>query len=248
MMLNDDNRKSVKKMLKGRALYIALGICVLAAGAVGYMAMDINPSPQTDGGGTTAEKLTFSNIKTPDLSDYTTGFSGIEIEQPPQSEPETQAVFDNNQEPLSESTTESREISFSSPLSLVMGMDYSMGIPVFSQTMSDYRTHNGVDFRGVKGENVKAVAEGDVISVKKNAVWGNSVSVDHGGGIVSTISGLADEALIAEGAHVNAGTVIGILGTVPVEAEEPDHVHLEIRVNGELADPLEIMGLNGTEE
>ena len=39
MMLNDENRKSMKKMMAGRSLYIALGVCLLAAGAVGFSAV-----------------------------------------------------------------------------------------------------------------------------------------------------------------------------------------------------------------
>ena len=38
-------------------------------------------------------------------------------------------------------------------------------------------------------------------------------------------------------------SVIGTLGNIPCENKDGTHIHLEIRVNGELADPLEVMGL-----
>lgn len=249
-MINDDNKKSFKKMLKGNTLYFALGMCLLAAGIIGIGATGnrLNPSV-TPENTTAAEKVTKSEISiTEPTSDF---FVEIDIDEfttkelVPE-EPSTAAVFENAA-PAVEETTEKKEIVFSSPLSFSIGKDYSMGIPVFSETMNDYRTHNGVDFKGVKGENVKTVAEGTVVSVDKDAVWGNSVTIDHGNGITSTVSGLADEALITVGASVYSGTVIGVVGEIPVESGEDSHIHLEIRENGILRDPLEVLGLAGEE-
>ncbi|MBR3767988.1 MAG: M23 family metallopeptidase [Clostridia bacterium] len=248
-MINDDNKSNFKKMLKSNGLYFALGLCLLAAGVVGFTATN-NKTPSVMAENTTKqiESITFGEIA--EKEEETSFIVEINIDEfttKAPEEPSTAAVFDNNAEVIEE-TTEAQKLVFTSPLSFSMGMDYSMGIPVFSQTMNDYRTHNGVDFKGVKGENVKTVAEGTVVSVEKNAVWGNTVTVDHGNGITSAVSGLADEALISVGAQVYTDTVIGIVGDIPVESGEDSHVHLEMRVNGELVDPLEIMGLAGEEE
>ena len=119
-----------------------------------------------------------------------------------------------------------------------------MGIPVFSATMNDYRTHNGVDFTADPGTPVCAVAKGKVIRVVNDSLFGNTVTVDHGGGVVSSISGLANEGLIREGENVNNETVLGVAGEIPVEAADGSHIHLEIRVDGVLQDPLDVMGFN----
>lgn len=254
-MLNDDNKRSFRKMLKGNALYFALGLCLLAAGIVGISATGnrMNPSPSVELT-TTAERVTGSEIKNNeaptdyiveiDIDEFTTKEAPVRVEAP--EEISTAAVFENDAPAVEEEATEER-IVFSSPLSFTIGKDYSMGIPVFSETMKDYRTHNGVDFKGVKGENVAAIAEGTVTDVKKDAVWGNTVTIDHGQGITSSVSGLADEALISVGARVNGGTIIGVVGEIPVESGDDSHIHLEIRENGELKDPLEMMGLAGEE-
>ena len=123
-----------------------------------------------------------------------------------------------------------------------MGKDFSMGVPVYNSTMGDYRTHNGVDFVGKPGDAVKPIAAGRVLSVENDTVRGNVVTVDHGGGVGSTVRGIADEGLVAEGVEVVEESVIGTLGTVPCELKEGDHIHLEVRVNGALTDPLEVMG------
>ena len=248
-MINDENKRSIKQMLKSNGLYFALGLCLLAAAVVGFSAADSMKLPSATDITTrpVADNSEENEIKIPEIEEPTEYFAEIAIDEfttLAQEEPSTQAVFDNSAEPLNEETTV-KEVIFSVPLSLSMGKDFSRGIPVFSQTMNDYRTHNGVDFKGVKGESVKTVAEGTVISVEKDAVWGNTVAVDHGNGIVSYISGLADEALVTAGATLYSDTVIGVVGTVPIESGEDSHIHLEIRANGELVDPLEILGLSG---
>ena len=246
-MINDDNKKSIKSMLKSNALYFALGLCLLGAATVGFSAMG-NNEPKVTPEATTSREETIIVREPKTENGSENNMVEIKIDEfttLPEEEPSTAAVFDNNASKVNEEEVAEEKKVFSAPLSQGIGTDFSMGIPVFSQTMNDYRTHNGVDFKGVKGESVNTVASGKVISVEKNAVWGNTVTIDHGNGTVSKISGLADEALISAGCDVNEGTVIGVVGEIPDDSKDDSHVHLEIRVNGELVDPLEILGLAG---
>lgn len=248
MMINDQNKEELKKMLKGKALYIALGVCVLAAGVISYTSVSSNFKKQVSVT-TTEPSSTHININDRVLPDETTlapepvseATEAPVSETPPETEPSTQAVFDDFADPA-ESETVIEEIKFSLPLGTSVSKDYSMGIPVFSATMNDYRTHNGVDFVAEKGTGVTAIAKGTVIEVSSDALWGNTVFVDHGQGIVSKISGLANEGIIAEGAEVYGDTVIGVVGEIPVESADDGHIHLEIRVDGKIADPIEVMG------
>ena len=246
MMLNDDNKKSVKKMMAGRALYISLGVCLLAAGAVGFSAVKNMTSPKVTVPEVTTEKTTYVNYARHVFTDPTTQPAQTPVyETAPVTEPATAAVFDSGNAPLAESTTaeEKETIVYSSPLSQTVGRDYSRGVPVFSPTMKDYRTHNGVDFLGMAGDTVSPIAQGEVLSVTHDPLWGWSVTVDHGGGVVSKISGLSEKDLPEAGAFVHENAVIGRVGEIPVEAEDAPHIHLEVRVNGSLTDPLELMGL-----
>lgn len=249
MMLNDDNKKSAADILKSRALYVTLSVCVLAAGVVGVSAMkntkDIRKMPAQTTAAETTEQTTAPVIITqpvtapPVMPEITT----VPVVNTTE---EAQPVFDNDIKETAAAEQEKPPADFRTPLSVSIGKDYSMGIPVFSSTMADYRTHNGVDFLGAEGDDVASVGEGDVISVKKDAVWGNCVTVDHGDGVVSTLCGLADDdKLVAEGTHVYTGTVLGRVGEVPVEAAENSHIHLEVRYNDVLMDPLTLLGLDG---
>ena len=242
MMLNDENKRNMKKLLSGRLVYIALGVCVLAAGAVGYSVTEKAKTPSTVIESTT-EKTTYININEPQTSlpeETSPLIEEIVTDIAQLTEIPTEAVFEDSGE--KETVADEAPVSYVLPLNNGISADFSMGIPVYSSTMSDYRTHNGVDFKASAGESVVSIADGVVISVTKDDNWGNTVQMQHSGGVVSAISGFADEGLVYEGASVSAGDVIGVVGTVPVEAKDGEHIHLEIRVNNELTDPLEIMG------
>ncbi len=245
----DDNKKNFKQILRQGGIYIALGIVVLAAGVAGFSATkDIVPGKTEEVTKGNYEYITLPEITTNKEEEYTGMKINIEeFTKAQYTEPSTAAVFDNDAEKIS-TESEDEEVYFSAPLKNATGKLYSTGVPVFSKTLGDYRTHNGVDFNGVKGESVKTVGEGTVVSVESDAVWGNTVKIDHGNGIESTISGLSDEALISTGSKVYSDTIIGVVGSVPVEGEDDSHIHLEMRVNGELVDPLEILGLAENED
>lgn len=243
--MKDENKKRIKKLLKSNGLYFALALCFLSAGAVG-MNNALNKIPGAISEGYSSPSYQYSSQENTSSESSKRNTVIIDIEEfttEKYEEPSTAAVFDNNAPTVpSEEPSSEKTVIFSSPLSLTIGKDFSMGVPVFSETMRDYRTHNGVDFMGVRGENVTTVGEGVVVSVSSDSLWGNTVTIDHGNGIVSSISGLADEALIETGATLYSDTIIGVVGDIPVESSEGAHIHLEMRVNGVLTDPLEILG------
>ena len=155
-MINDDYKAKFRKVLKSNAIYFVLGFCLLAAGIAGISVTSVkSPSVQE----TTTGK--YDNIVIPEVTtekEQKNDPLEIDIEEfttKKEEEHSTEAVFENKAPKVEEETTKEKPVIFYSPLSLSVSKDYSMGIPVFSQTMKDYRTHNGVDFIGIKGENVK---------------------------------------------------------------------------------------------
>lgn len=143
-----------------------------------------------------------------------------------------------------EPTTRSAPASYSLPLSTDMGNDYSRGVPVYNDIMDDWRTHDGVDFNGAYGDGVKAIADGTVKEIYDDEVMGATVVVDHGGGVVATYCGVTASEDIKRGVFVEECDKLGVLSAIPAEADaEFAHLHLEIRIDGEITDPLEVMGL-----
>ncbi len=121
--------------------------------------------------------------------------------------------------------------------------DYSDGEMVRSETMSDWRVHNGVDFSAEEGESVVAVQNGTIVSVDKDILWGVSVKLTCPGGLTVTYYGLQEKVNVKKGDTVNKGDVIGVVGLLPVESSDGVHIHLETSVNDKIVNPLDVMNL-----
>jgi hypothetical protein len=97
--------------------------------------------------------------------------------------------------------------------------------------------HTGLDISdgNYKGTTpVKAFRRGKVIDVQTTGGLGNHVVVDHGSGVTSVYGHLAS--ITAQvGQIVDIDTVLGYEGSTGVSTGP--HLHFEIRVNGQVADP-----------
>lgn len=128
------------------------------------------------------------------------------------------------------------------PLGTDILKDYSPNAPSYNATMGDWRTHNGVDFQGADGEQVKAISDGTVTAVYTDTLYGTVLEIDHGNGVTAKYCGFNKDTLeVKKGSKVTAGSLLGYLGTVPFEKSDLSHLHFEIIYNGENVDPLELM-------
>lgn len=144
------------------------------------------------------------------------------------------------------------EKPFSGDFALPMGKDiikdFSDGKPVKSETMGDWRVHNGVDFAGSAGNDAIAVSNGTVAKVYDDVFWGTVVELDCGNGMVARYCGLKSGSCAAEGAKVKKCDKIGTLGHIPAEISDEDHLHFEILIDGEPVDPLKALNKTGALE
>ena len=138
--------------------------------------------------------------------------------------------------------------TFMSPVSGIVIKGFSDTVPVFSETMNDYRVHNGIDISGEEGEAVLAAADGTVGAIWNDPLMGTCMTVLHDAGYVSTYKGL-NEIIpegIAQGTAVRAGQPIGAIGdTALIEVAEEPHIHFELTENGVPVDPLKHVSING---
>lgn len=117
---------------------------------------------------------------------------------------------------------------------------YSAGVPVYSDTMRDWRIHNGTDFKAEAGAAVKACANGVVKSTMTDLKLGNIVVVEHGE-YVFWYCGVDENFTVREGDIVSTGQEIGTVTAVPFEAAEETHLHLEVKHDDVTINPMEIL-------
>jgi murein DD-endopeptidase MepM/ murein hydrolase activator NlpD len=98
--------------------------------------------------------------------------------------------------------------------------------------------HRGIDVAAPVGTLVRAPAAG-VVSFAGNVGGRLFVTIDHGGGLLSTCSFLS-ALLVHKGDLVIEGLGVALSGAGHVGDAIPN-VHLGVRVNGEYVDPLDYL-------
>lgn len=100
--------------------------------------------------------------------------------------------------------------------------------------------HSGYDFACAKGTPIYAADSGTVVIAQWNGGYGNCVTINHGGGIM-TLYGHCSELLVKAGQKVSRGDVIAKVGTTG--RSTGNHLHFEVRKNGAVSDPSPYIGL-----
>lgn len=100
--------------------------------------------------------------------------------------------------------------------------------------------HNGYDLAAPKGTEIYAADSGTVVIAKWNGGYGNCVTINHGGGIM-TLYGHCSSLNVVSGQQVKRGDVIAYVGTTG--RSSGNHLHFTVYKNGNLTDPAPYIGL-----
>ena len=159
-------------------LYVALVVILMAVAIIAAVAGAMSRSRQT------AEEVLGKNTDTTAIEDAVKN---------KETEPESEDVFkpSKNEETNTDETTQAGEETekteaeplpeFINPTNGSLLKEYSVEVPVFSVTMEDYRTHNGIDIYVQKGERVLAAAAGTVKEIWEDPMMGTCMSISHSG-------------------------------------------------------------------
>jgi len=99
----------------------------------------------------------------------------------------------------------------------------------------DVRLHAGIDIGAPDGTPIVAADDGIVIVAGSSGGYGNLVVIAHGEGL-STAYAHQSSMAVSSGQSVRRGQVIGYVGNTG--ASTGNHLHFEVRRNGEPVDPL----------
>ncbi len=101
-----------------------------------------------------------------------------------------------------------------------------------------YRMHAGVDFRAGYGQEIKAGGSGRVILAGVRGGYGNTIIIDHGGGM-TTLYAHQSSLNVSYNDQVSAGEIIGYVGSTGLSTGP--HLHFEVRINGTPVDPQDYL-------
>jgi murein DD-endopeptidase MepM/ murein hydrolase activator NlpD len=97
------------------------------------------------------------------------------------------------------------------------------------------RPHEGIDVSAPMGSPIEAPAAGVVTDAGWETGYGNTITIDHGFGIVTKFAH-ASKLFVRNGQRVSRGQRIALVGNSGL-ATGP-HLHYEVHVNGRPVDPL----------
>ena len=100
------------------------------------------------------------------------------------------------------------------------------------------RMHTGVDMSAGHGQQIKAGASGRVLLASTYGGYGNTIIIDHGGGM-TTLYAHQSGFNVSYGDQVGAGDIIGYVGSTGFSTGP--HLHFEVRLFGSPVNPADYL-------
>lgn len=243
----DTNKEKAPK--KNGAVYITvvLVLAILAIMTAIFGSMNKSHDDLRHGIGNATDT---SMLDAPPTDDRGTESPAGPAKTEPATNPVTDAAIDSGNDVPVDAEPDDALPVFVTPAGGVIMNSFSDSVPVFSVTMNDYRTHEGVDISIGAGEAVRAAAEGVIDKIWDDPMMGKCLSIRHSGEAVSTYKNLAPDIPegIAEGVSVISGQTIAAAGeSALAEIAEDSHVHYELAIDGISVDPAKYINFSEKE-
>ena len=231
----------LKSVLSGTGFYLLLGVCLIAAAVSGWYLLFAGDKPVVE------EVPPTEAVSAPARDVYVPA---------PEPEPEEDEDLEEASAPVEiEIVPTMPEVQvddtpvMAEPPQLIVAplkgevlMAFSVDQLVYSPTLADWRTHDGVDISAKPGTTVLAATAGTVASVEDDPLMGTTVVIDHEDGYTTTYANLQTTPTVEPGDLVTAGQIIGAVGTTAAaEAAQSPHLHFSVARDGEAVDPDEFL-------
>jgi len=249
------SRGKFSRFISSKGFYGALAVCLVGAGIATYMAVDrtINVLEQTGAGVQENFHLAFPEVEEVGQRSHGVPLEGArpqpqqgQSEQQPSS-PASSLYSEEPAEPPEQSAPPSQQAA-SPRLSYVLPVvgdiikPFSDGELVRNVTMGDWRTHDGIDIQAEAGTQIYAAADGVVLEIRTDPLWGTVIVIDHADGYQTHYSGLAANVPVQVGEQVAGRQAIGQLEGVPSEAGGGRvHLHFAVLRDGVWINPMDLV-------
>jgi murein DD-endopeptidase MepM/ murein hydrolase activator NlpD len=101
--------------------------------------------------------------------------------------------------------------------------------------------HDGIDFSGKRGAEIRATADGKVVARGRNDTYGWYVKIDHGNDFM-TMYAHNKKILVRWGSEVKRGDAIALLGNTG--RSTGPHLHYEVRYKNQPINPAKFININ----
>ena len=136
------------------------------------------------------------------------------------------------------------EIKFEAPLKGEIIREFAKDSLVFSNTLQEWVTHNGIDIKADKTSVVKAAANGKVSAIKNDPRYGLTVIIEHDNGYKTVYSNLLTAEFVVKGEKVELGQTIGTVGnSASFEVADEYHLHFEVLKDNEYVNPTNFISI-----
>lgn len=257
--------QKAEQLLSGKGFYMVLLLCLVILGASGFFLYRTvsNLIPDMDEPASAQAEVTIPGPNTVETIDPNDSVDVLEEEpldaeavlsEEPQeaqpvdapAEPEAQPVLEQPEaEPVSE-PVENVTVPVSRPVLEwpVIGevvAAFSATELTYSEAMGDWRTHGGIDIAANVGTEVLSAAAGTVESIVNEPLTGTTLTLRHDGGMTTVYGNLDGDTLcVAEGDTVEAGALLGNVGSASVETAQPC-LHFAVTVDGQPVNPSDYL-------
>lgn len=117
-------------------------------------------------------------------------------------------------------------------------ISYKYGYRTIDELGYHNKFHYGIDIPAYRGVDILASKAGKVLIAKYHSSYGNYVIIDHGNGF-QTLYAHASKLYVKAGQYVEQGQAIAAVGSTGTSTG--NHLHFEVRVNGDKRDPLDYL-------
>lgn len=253
--------EQIRKFLQGRGFALALIACLLAAGAAAVWAVNTlrgelekgitDLVPESTAPPTASQPEIYNREEEELWLDLTqeAANSTADVPLPGSAAPSSSSGGESGSGTVSEPSAlasdsapaaGSAAAAWTPPFPGRVLKGYSGDELVYSTTLGDWRTHNGVDYAAKAGAEVTSPVAGKVTLAGTEGSWGPVVALEDSAGRVWRLCGVADPQ-VEPGQRISAGDVLGTVGIVGCECAEESHIHLEVKQGETYLDPAKAL-------
>lgn len=235
-------------MFKSVRFYIVLLCGIMAIGANYYLAKRLNSSAPFVKDSATSN---ISSNFTPTLSNPEATPANLsappqnQTPKPPPTSESSKVDAVNTQKPKeafrqTPSPQPKKPEKIIMPVSGEIIVPYSVDGLVYSKTLGDWRSHKGIDIKSPLTTPVKCAYDGVIEKVYTDDGLGITIVIDHQNSMKTVYSNLSTDVLVKVGQKVLQGDIIsGVGDSAPFETGEVGHLHFEVLIDGQNANPTD---------